>query len=41
MGGHRDRVICRVLDIDPDVGAKEIAELRRKVRDMARMKRKQ
>lgn len=41
MGGHRDRVICRVLDIDPDVGAKEIAELRRKVRDMARTKRKQ
>jgi predicted transcriptional regulator len=40
MGGHRDRVICRVLDIDPDVGAEEIAELRRKVRDMARAKKK-
>jgi len=40
MGGHRDRVICRVLDIDPDVGAKEIAELRRKVGEMARTKKK-
>jgi len=39
MGGQRDRVICRVLDIDPDVGAKEIAELRRKVQDMARGKK--
>ncbi|MCJ7821868.1 MAG: BlaI/MecI/CopY family transcriptional regulator [Armatimonadetes bacterium] len=39
MGGQRDRVICRVLDIDPDVGAEEIAELRRKVQDMARAKR--
>ena len=36
MGGKPDRVICRVLDIDPDVGAEEIAELRRRVRAMAR-----
>ena len=36
MGGEPDRVICRVLDIDPDVGTEEIAELRRRVRAMAR-----
>jgi len=35
MGGSLDRVICRVLDIDPDVGAEEIAKLRSRVRAMA------
>lgn len=40
MGGHRDRVICRVLDIDPEIGAEEIAELRSKVRAMARKKKR-
>jgi predicted transcriptional regulator len=34
MGGKLDRVICRVLDIDPDIGAEQIAELRRKVQAM-------
>ncbi|NIR01200.1 MAG: hypothetical protein GTN78_13540 [Gemmatimonadales bacterium] len=34
MGGQVDRVICRVLDIDPDVGADEIAEVRRKLKAM-------
>ena len=36
MGGELDRVICRVLEIDPDVGAEKIAELRRRIRGMAR-----
>jgi len=36
MGGELERVICRVLEIDPDVGAEEIAALRRKVKAMAR-----
>jgi len=36
MGGKLDRVICRVLDIDPDVGAEEIAELRRKAKAVGR-----
>jgi len=36
MGGQLDRVICRVLEIDPDTGAEEIAELRRKMRALAR-----
>jgi predicted transcriptional regulator len=36
MGGNLDRVICRVLAIDPDVGEEEIAELRRRVRATAR-----
>jgi len=36
MGGELERVICRVLEIDPDVGAEEIAALRRKVQAMAR-----
>jgi len=31
MGGDRDRVICRVLEIDPDVGAKKIAQLRHRM----------
>jgi predicted transcriptional regulator len=36
MGGQLDRVVCRVLDIDPDIGAAQVAELRRRVRGMAR-----
>lgn len=36
MGGEPERVICRVLDIDPDIGAERIAELRRKVPSLAR-----
>jgi predicted transcriptional regulator len=40
MGGTLDRVICRVLNIDPDIGEEELAELREKVRAIAREKRK-
>lgn len=40
MGGKLDRVICRVLDIDPDLGAEEIAALRRKVRAMPRKRKR-
>jgi predicted transcriptional regulator len=40
MGGKLDRVICRVLDIDPDIGAEEIAELRRKVKAVGRSAKK-
>ena len=36
MGGELDRVVCRVLDIDPDIGAAQIADLRRRVRAMVR-----
>lgn len=36
MGGQMDRVICRVLNIDPNSGAEEIAQLRRRVREIAR-----
>ncbi len=35
MGGQLDRVICRVLDIDPDDGAAQIAELRRKAKALS------
>ncbi len=35
MGGELDRVICRVLEIDPDLGAEQLSELRRKVQAMA------
>jgi predicted transcriptional regulator len=38
LGGELDRVVCRVLEIDPDVGAKRIAGLRRRVRAMGRGK---
>lgn len=36
MGGEPDRVICRVLGIDPDTGAQQIAELRQKVKALRR-----
>ena len=36
MGGELERVICRVLEIDPDIGAEQIAALRERVRAMAR-----
>jgi predicted transcriptional regulator len=40
MGGMSDRVISRVLDFDPDLGAKGIAALRRRLQAMeARRKR--
>ncbi len=32
MGGQLDRVFCRLSGIDPDIGEKELAKLRRKVR---------
>jgi len=31
MGGDLDRVVCRILDMDPALGAKEIARLRQKL----------
>jgi len=40
MGGDLDRVVCRVLDIDPDAGAKKIAELRQRVRAIPRGNKK-
>jgi predicted transcriptional regulator len=40
MGGEPDRVICRVLDLDPDIGAAELAQLRRKLRAMSRRKKR-
>jgi predicted transcriptional regulator len=40
MGGQLDRVICRVLDIDPDIGAEKIARLRHTVRAAARQIRR-
>jgi predicted transcriptional regulator len=39
MGGKSERVISRVLDMDPDLGAEGIAELRKKVRAVARQKK--
>jgi predicted transcriptional regulator len=39
MGGQLDRVICRMLHIDPDEGAKEIARLREKLATPAKRKR--
>jgi predicted transcriptional regulator len=36
MGGELDRVVCRLLRIDPDVGAPELAALRRRVRAIAK-----
>jgi predicted transcriptional regulator len=39
MGGEIDRVVCRMLRIDPDKGAREIARLREKLRS-SRQKRK-
>jgi predicted transcriptional regulator len=32
MGGQLDRAVCWMLDMDPDTGAEQIAELRRKIR---------
>ncbi|MFB3883492.1 MAG: BlaI/MecI/CopY family transcriptional regulator [Armatimonadota bacterium] len=40
MGGRLDRVICRVLDIDPEVGEGQIAELRRRVQSASKTKRR-
>ena len=40
MGGDLDRVICRVLKIDPDAGAKKIAGLRQRTRVVARKNQK-
>jgi hypothetical protein len=40
MGGEVDRVICRVLEIDPDVGADAIAEVKRKLGAMRRERRR-
>ena len=39
MGGDLDRVICRVLSIDPDLGADKVAELRQRVKAMPRRKK--
>ena len=39
MGGELDRVVCRVLDIDPDIGATQVAALRRRVRAMRKRPR--
>jgi len=39
MGGELDRVVCRVLDIDPDIGATQVAALRRRVRAMGKRPR--
>ncbi len=36
FGSRMDRVICRVLDIDPDLGAEELASLRQRIRAMER-----
>jgi predicted transcriptional regulator len=36
---HVDRVICRLLEIDPERGEEHIAELRRRVRRMKRPRR--
>ena len=36
MGGELDRVICRVLNLDPDIGAKQLAALRRRVQAMTK-----
>jgi predicted transcriptional regulator len=40
MGGDPDRVMCRVLKIDPDAGAKKIAGLRRRTRAVVRRSQK-
>ncbi len=40
MGGDPDRVICHLLNINPDAGAKKIAELRRRARALPRGNRK-
>jgi predicted transcriptional regulator len=40
MGGELDRVICRVLDLDPDVGAEQLAELRRRVQAMSHRRKR-
>ncbi len=40
MGGDLDRVICHLLDINPDTGAEKIAELRQRVRALPRKSRK-
>lgn len=39
MAGEPDRVICRLLEIDPEIGVEEIAKLRKRVRELARKKR--
>lgn len=36
MGGKLDRVFCRLFGMDPDIGERELAKLRRKVRASAR-----
>jgi len=40
MGGDLHRVICRVLKIDPDAGAKKIAQLHQRARTVARRSQK-
>ena len=40
MGGDLERVICRLLNIDPEAGAGKIAELRRRARAVPRESRK-
>ena len=40
MGGQLDRVICRVLEIDPEVGEREIADLRRRAQTVGKTKRR-
>jgi len=35
-----DRVVCRLLEIDPDLGVEQLAALRRRVRRMSGKKRK-
>jgi predicted transcriptional regulator len=40
MGGDLERVICRLLNIDPEAGAGKIAELRRRARAVPRERRK-
>jgi predicted transcriptional regulator len=39
MSRQPDRVICRLLDIDPDIGETEIEELRQRVRAMGQKRK--
>ncbi len=41
MGGTSDRVISRVLDLDPDLGAEGIAALRRRLQGIAARRKKE
>jgi len=40
MGRDLDRVVCQALNIDPELGAKEIAKLRERVGAMGRKRKR-